>query len=226
MTDTPDGPNSGEIPQPPPPPAQPAQPARPIGELGRAAQIAVGVSTLVVALLAWSQWDRSQVATDFRDGASGASFDDLVSADDRVQLFAGIFLVALLVSGIIFLAWFHRAYSNLVQRGVAKHAAGWAIGAWFVPFLNFWRPAKMTQELLDDGRGEGTNPSGFMWAWWVLFMVGSVLDRGFNQTDTLDNAITSDQMGAVGGIMWVGAGIFLIVLIGQVCTRAATRTAA
>jgi len=129
MTDTPDGTNRGEMPAtPPPPPPTPAAPARPMGELGRAAQIAVGVSTLVVALLAWSQWDRSQVATDFRDGASGASFDDLVSADDRVQLFAGIFLVALLVSGIIFLVWFHRD-SNLAQRGVAKHAAGWAIGA-------------------------------------------------------------------------------------------------
>jgi len=219
-------------PPPPPPPAGTGTPAppmapplaepKPIAELGKAAQIAVGVTSLLSAGFAYVLWDRSNVLRDFRDGVN-VSFDDLSSADDQVSLLSGLWLLALLVTGIIFIMWFHRAYTNLANRGSNKHSTGWAIGAWFVPFLNFWRPGKMAQELIDDGEGEGTAPTGILWGWWILFIVGGILGRGFNSDDTIDQVITSDTIGAVSSLMTAGAGVLLIMLISQIVAKQSAR---
>jgi len=206
------------------PPAPPAE-ARSIAELGRASQIAVAITSLISLGFAYVLWDRSNVLKDIRDGVN-VTFDDVNAADDRVSLLAGLWLLGFLVTGIIFIVWFHRAYTNLANRGQTKHSTGWAIGAWFVPFLNFWRPAKMTQELLDNGEGEGSAPTNVLWGWWILFIVGGLLGRGFTSNDTVDTAITSDTMGAVSALMTAGAGALLVLLTAQIVTTQAARAAA
>lgn len=67
---------------------------------------------------------------------------------DQVWLvLPGVFLIAFLLSAIAFVAWFHQAYKNLSTYSFVDHRPGWAIGAWFVPFLNLYRPFKIMGEL-------------------------------------------------------------------------------
>lgn len=54
--------------------------------------------------------------------------------DDRQQMVAGIYSIAWIISGILFIQWFRRAYYNLNQVKAMRYSEGWAAGAWFVPF--------------------------------------------------------------------------------------------
>jgi hypothetical protein len=47
--------------------------------------------------------------------------------------------------------WFSRAYYNLHQKvNYLSYSDGWAIGCWFVPILNLYRPYKMMKELFEE----------------------------------------------------------------------------
>src|SRR5437762_802724 len=50
-------------------------------------------------------------------------------------------LVALAGTGIVWLVWLHRAYGNLTLIGSKRlrFNPSWAIGCWFIPFVNVVR---------------------------------------------------------------------------------------
>ena len=67
---------------------------------------------------------------------------------------SGIFGVFQLVgavgylSGILFAIWFYRAYQNVTALNVrGRYAAGWAIGAWIVPIVSFFRPKQIANDI-------------------------------------------------------------------------------
>lgn len=68
-----------------------------------------------------------------------------------VYTFPLLYLVALGVSATMFMRWFRRAYYNLgVLTGECVYDDSWAVKAWFVPFLNLYRPYKMMKELFEE----------------------------------------------------------------------------
>jgi heme/copper-type cytochrome/quinol oxidase subunit 2 len=75
------------------------------------------------------------------------TFQELDRSDEiseMVALFQFAVYVAVLV---VWLVWFYRAYVNAELYGlVLRYSKGWAIGAWFAPFLNVLRP----KEIADD----------------------------------------------------------------------------
>ena len=53
-----------------------------------------------------------------------------------------------------FIGWLH-AGAKQVQRvtpNLLRYAPGWAIGAWFVPFLNLVRPVQIVNDVRRLGR--------------------------------------------------------------------------
>lgn len=54
-----------------------------------------------------------------------------------------------LVSMVVFLGWFRRAYGNLHRVGILylKHKESMAIGAWFIPIIWFYRPVQIMNEI-------------------------------------------------------------------------------
>jgi hypothetical protein len=53
------------------------------------------------------------------------------------------------ITGVLFLAWLHQAYSNLSLTGTkkTKYSPEWAVGCWFVPFVNVGLPLVVVSEL-------------------------------------------------------------------------------
>ncbi len=72
---------------------------------------------------------------------------------------------AVLVCGVLFVWWFHRAYTALSERAGSKLKPIWAIVGWFVPGLNLVRPPSIMNELA--GRRDSVV------GWWVLWLVGA-----------------------------------------------------
>jgi hypothetical protein len=106
---------------------------------------------------------------------SGEDVSDakLTASDDR-QALAGLLQVLVLIAAVIvFIRWFHAAYKNVdvVAWGTRRFGHGWAIGGWFVPFLNLWRP----KELINDihRSGAGPNRTTLLAFWWGVFLISN-----------------------------------------------------
>jgi len=103
--------------------------------------------------------------------------------DDRQQMVAGIYLIALLITGILFIQWFRRAYYNLNQVKAMRYSEGWAAGAWFVPFLNFIRPLQIMQDMhqemkksLGSRYRKIVSNESLVGLWWFMYIGGNFID--------------------------------------------------
>ena len=68
--------------------------------------------------------------------------------------------------------WLWRAYGNVdaVAPGVRRYDRGWAIGAWFVPILNLFRPKQIVNDVWRAG-GPPPEPSFLLASWWTAWLV-------------------------------------------------------
>jgi hypothetical protein len=104
-------------------------------------------------------------------------FEALASENDsRQQLIAALQIGAFIVTGIAFLVWVHGAYRTLTLVGTrtAKFTPGWAVGYWFIPFINLVRPYQILKELWQRSESRNSeanlagNPSpGLVGCWWA-----------------------------------------------------------
>lgn len=109
--------------------------------------------------------------------------------DARVQLVAVLTLFVFVVTVIAFLLWFHRAHKNLSSFGVPglEYSPGWAVGGFFVPFLNLIRPFQVMREIWKASDPEADPQIAHSWqysssspligAWWGTWILSGVLGR-------------------------------------------------
>ena len=98
---------------------------------------------------------------------------------------AGLYLIC----AVAFLVWFHRAHKNLSAGGLRdlRYSPGWAVGGFFVPFLNLVRPYQVMKEVwagaamlsqeVDASAVKDVAPSSLVTCWWGLFLISGVLGR-------------------------------------------------
>ncbi len=127
-----------------------------------------------------------------RAATGGILHAEAAANDSRQQLIGVLQIMLQLGTVVAFLIWFHRAHRNLPSLGARdlKYKPGWAVGGFFVPFLNLVRPLQVMREVWygsDPSRVErdasfdgpsirnqlGT-PALVGW-WWALFLVSSLL---------------------------------------------------
>lgn len=85
-----------------------------------------------------------------------------------------------LVSVVIYCKWKYRSYRNLqaFSDEGGLYSPGWAVGYYFVPIMNLFRPFQIMRELLNRSAGHpASNSSGLVNWWWGLFFLwGSSTD--------------------------------------------------
>src|ERR1044072_835531 len=60
-----------------------------------------------------------------------------------------VLLPVYILTVIFFLIWLNRSYKNLTPLG-AQHlefSSGWAVGYWFIPFVNLLKPFQVVREV-------------------------------------------------------------------------------
>ena len=143
-----------------------------------------------------------------------ASANDLREA--IVYFFQGVLYI---LCGIFFIMWFRRAYYNLHQKvSYLSFSEGWAAGAWFVPFINLWRPFRIMKELyqetpplLKKNNFDFEEPSlTYPAIWWTLYILSAFF--GAFIWSYSRNAFTLDQFTTVA-LMQVIANTIEIPLI-------------
>lgn len=110
-------------------------------------------------------------------------YDDPASADaslgetiDNVGLALILLQVGLLlVAGVLMIIWLYRAHaSDRMNAAWLQHGSGWAIGGWFVPILNLWRPYQMVRDV-ERGATSGRSSSAVVGLWWAGWLGTRVL---------------------------------------------------
>ena len=150
-------------------------------------------------------------------------------ANDARQGALGIaWLVAFIVTAIAFITWTYRAYHNAgVFGGERSMGQGWAIGGWFVPFLNWFRPYKVLREAwvstaFRTHSEPVVDPPFYFPLWWGLWVVDNLLGNlvfRLEQSSDLDTLIFHTWLFIASDVASIAAGALAIVVVQQLTRR-------
>ena len=148
-------------------------------------------------------------------------------ADTAYAALSVAYLVSLAVGGVLFIRWFRRGYYNLHLLPVrVRHGEGWAAGAWFVPFMNLFRPYQIMKELHVKGAHllhkhpevealpAKTENVGIWWALWIIYnIVGRIAARASDDLESIEGLQLSFQFDvALYGLGVLTAGVAIVVV--------------
>jgi hypothetical protein len=131
------------------------------------------------------------------------------SVAETHDLFQTIFgtglLLVYIATIVMFCVWTYRVNANLHALGAAnlRFSPGWAVGWYFVPVANLWKPYQVMSEIWRASR----NPSGWQydasssivgwwWFWWIVSNVQVTFETS-SQPEALDASVSP-----IGLILW------------------------
>jgi hypothetical protein len=169
-----------------------------------------------------------------------APLEQVQAADDRQSTINVVEVVLFILTAIVFIFWFFRAYRNLTRLGIQdlRWGKNWAIGAWFVPLLNFVRPKSIANDIWrgsDPGlpARAGLPSVGVPWyhsAWWLVFIGGGIFSRiayqQFRDADTLSGLSSASVALEVSDSLDILAAALAIAVVYQTVKRQRRRARA
>jgi hypothetical protein len=129
-------------------------------------------------------------------------------------------LLALLVTSIVVLCWIYRASVN-------AHAAapgltitpGWAVGWYFVPIANLWKPFQAMKEIwLGSHFGanwEAGYTSDLLNWWWGLYILDSFIGNASWRLTATSPQLAA-ELGLVDGVITIPLSLILIWIMRQI----------
>lgn len=187
--------------------------------------LAVGVLLEVVSLLSSSM----------QAELLGQPIIDPLAADAndrREQMIGFAQLVVLLATTVVFGRWIVHAHKNVRAMGAEglTVSPGWALGYFFVPIVNLWKPYRAMRELW----GASHSPSSWgpaeagtiVQLWWVCWlggnMIGQVVLRRYFAAETIEDLKRLTTLQMVDAVVGVALGLVAIALV-RAIARAQTR---
>jgi uncharacterized protein DUF4328 len=155
-------------------------------------------------------------------------------ANDLRQMLVGLFQGLMVVPiAVAFCFWIHRASANLEGLGYVDqdYSPGWAVGWFFVPFLNLVRPYQVMREIwnasrpiLDDGTVLATTeimrmnetpvPVVGWWGVYLLYGLAGQLHASFTMgAKTLSDLITTTYMQMVVDVIALLSALLAIHVV-------------
>jgi len=184
--------------------------------------IAAGVSLLAetFSLLFPPPTDEQDIA----DNAVGAAVALIV-------LLVALFELIVYVSTVVFfLMWLYRAADNV--RAFDKwrrleHSPGWAVGSFFIPFINLVVPYRAVREvwqksgLPDEATLAEPSPPASFPAWWTFWLLSSFAGNismrlAFNENVSPD---TATKVSMVAGILSIVAALYAYLVVDSIDER-------
>jgi hypothetical protein len=154
----------------------------------------------------------------------------LAQVNDMWQsIITEIELAVAIISIVVFLYWFYRAYRNLPALGATglKFNPKWVIVYFFIPILALWKPFRALAEIWTVSGGEdnssGTKTRYFLVPWWILFvvsnMMGFLIARGYSSEPTIETIINYSSQDIAFQILVIIADALFIFIAKEICAR-------
>lgn len=154
--------------------------------------------------------------------------DEAANANDNRQATIGITQVALSVFvAIIFCMWTYRMNRNAksIENNTMDSTPGWAVGWYFIPIMNLWKPYQAMKETYETFINGASNTM-VLPVWWFAWIVSNILGRivfrmsmRAEELDQLINAsaitVGSDAFDVFLDIM----GILLVYTVSKACAE-------
>jgi len=132
-------------------------------------------------------------------------------------LVALLALVLLVVNFILLMLWVYRTNKNTHNLPVPdlEYEPGWAVGWWFVPFANLWKPFDMMCELYNANRNppdwHNLPRPALLWTWWAVSMAIILPSIAIRFVEKSGSAATSPYLALYGlGLVRI---ILLLVIV-------------
>ena len=209
------------VPMPAPRPAPGPYLRSPVG-LGRAAVALLGLVIAVDLFAVYADFVLYDVTGDLMDGAAGGAVTRrLDDAETLNSVAGGIQSGALVTCAIVYLCWFVRVRANagVFDPGEQSMKPWWAIGGWFVPFVNLWYPRRVTLEIWDASRPVGARRShALVNIWWTLWLLSLFSDRlgitDYGKTEAADQiSAAAYQLMISDGLDIAAAALAILVVL-------------
>lgn len=163
---------------------------------------------------------------------------EVAENDSRQQLIGLLQIPVFLGTAVTFLVWFYRAHRNLTALGgrELKYTPAWAVGGFFVPFLNLVRPVQVMREVW-----HGSDPSGIerdlspagpsirrqlgtpqlVVSWWALFVLSnlvgnSIIRMAFAENQTLDQLQKLSSLLVMSDLIEIPSAVVALLLVGRI----------
>jgi hypothetical protein len=191
------------------------------------------ILALVCAAAVWSGWLEAQLMDRFIAGEE-VTEAEATSNDNRQAAFGIIQFALSIAAAVVFIRWLHGAYRNvsLVAPAEKRYGTGWAIGSWFVPIMNLFRPKQIVNDVWRAGgkNAEDAQPGWLLGAWWLLWLVGNfavnAAARAYTDADTPEELKTGTVLFMVSDTMSVIGAIAAIYVVQQATDRLDAKAAA
>ena len=165
--------------------------------------------------------------------------DELEENDNREAAVAVIYFGALIAATVLFICWFHASYANLRALGQPnlRYGTGWAIGSWFVPFLNLWRPKQISNDIW-----RGSDPDApsftvsawptvaitpFLGAWWAAWIAANLLSNAVGRTlwraDTAEDIRSAARFEIFASVIDIIAVVLAVAVVWKLTARQEAR---
>jgi hypothetical protein len=161
--------------------------------------------------------------------------EDLSANDSRQALFGVAQTIVYLTTTILYLCWLSRSYRNLraLSAWRLQYPSGWAVGGWFVPFLNLVRPYKIVRETWwvsaypeqADAAGAGFTPRGnaLIGFWWAAYLImgffGQIVFRLTLTADSPGELIAVSYVGALADLVSMLAAVLALAVVNSISSR-------
>jgi len=151
--------------------------------------------------------------------------------DKRQQVIASLQAFAYIVTAILFLVWIHRVYLNLSALGAFNltYSPGWAVGGFFVPFLNLVRPFQVVKEIWrasdpDEYAWRQARTSPLVGLWWISFLGTALIGRivamlGNQAGTTLNSLLNATRAAMFNDAFDAAAAVPAIILVWSINKR-------
>lgn len=152
-----------------------------------------------------------------------------------------LYLLVYIPTAVLFLMWIHRAYKNLPALGAQKleYSPGWAVGYFFIPFLNLYFPYRITREIWKKSDPEIQDPDHYLAEpkstpallplWWVAWIVSGVLDRivfrlSISEEDPAQLLFVT-KLSMFSGVVNIIASVLALLVVQEIDLRQEARAA-
>jgi hypothetical protein len=155
--------------------------------------------------------------------AAQVEIEELSLMDIVELLVALMYLGVYLATVVVFGMWIHRANRNARALG-ARHlefTPGWAVGWYFVPILNLWKPMQAMREIWHASQNPHAGPDestpAMISGWWGLWLItnflGQLSFRYGLKAKTPQAMVTAEVIGLISDFVDVGLCIVAAKLV-------------
>lgn len=141
---------------------------------------------------------------------------------EAMMMGCGILMILLYLSTVIaFSIWTNRMMKNTwaIKRGHSQTTPGWAVGWYFIPFANLWKPVGAVQEMRDAVFTGGQKMS--LAPWWTFWLISNFIGRISSKlpAETIDDLQASALFDAVTSPLEVASAVFAFLMVKKLTAR-------